>query len=285
MNKNNPDKCVHVLLSLLTGMSVILLFLIVLFLAKESWPVLAHGTNVKSLFSGRGWHPLEKDFNLVPMILASLLMTAGAIILAAPLGLIGAIFIVFYARNIYGQIFKNIVSLLAGIPSVVYGLWGLTVLVPFIAQIQPPGASLLTAVLILTFMIIPTIALTSMAALQAVPVNLIAGAQALGMTRTGQIVFVALPAARSGITGGIVLAVARALGETMAVLMVAGNVVQVPNSLFSSVRALTANIALEMAYATDIHRASLFVSGLFLTILVFILSWIASHLSGVGRHA
>lgn len=284
MNKNSPDKYVYVILSLLTGMSAILLFLIILFLAKESWPVLSHVTSAQSLLSGNGWHPLEKDFNLVPMIWTSLLMATGAIILAAPLGLLGAIFVIFYARNVWGKIFKSIVSLLAGIPSVVYGLWGLTVLAPLVAQIQPPGASLLTAILILTLMIIPTIALTSMAALQALPVSLIAGAQALGMTRTGQIVFVALPAARSGITGGIVLAVARALGETMAVLMVAGNVVQVPNSLFSSVRALTANIALEMAYATDVHRASLFVSGLFLTILVFVLSWIASHLSGEARH-
>jgi len=168
-------------------------------------------------------------------------------------------------------------NLLAGIPSVVYGLWGLTELVPLIGRWQPPGASLLAAILVLTLMILPTVALTSFSALAAVPGDILAGAAALGITRKGQIISVALPAARNGISGGVLLAMARALGETMAVLMVAGNVVQNPTGLFEPVRSLTANIALEMAYATDHHRAGLFASGLFLTLLVLALAWLAGQ--------
>jgi ABC-type molybdate transport system permease subunit len=160
------------------------------------------------------------------------------------------------------------ISLLAGIPSVVFGLWGLTVLVPLIGQWQPPGASLLAAVLILAMMTLPTVALTSRAALAATPPSLYQGAAMLGMSRHRILLGVLVPAARRGILGGVLLAIARALGETMAVLMVAGNVVQTPTSLFDPIRVLTANIALEMAYAVDQHRSSLFVSGLLLMAMV-----------------
>lgn len=283
MNKGSADKRVSAFLSVLAGLSASLLVLVVIFLGKESWPVLSHGGWYMFL-SADGWHPLEGKFGLMPMILASLAMMAGATLLAVPFGLTGAIFVRFYAPPALAGTYKAVMALLAGIPSVVFGLWGLTVLVPLIAQIQPPGSSLLAAILILALMILPTVALTSFAALDAVPRSIINGAQALGMTRKGQILFVAVPAARAGIIGGILLAMARALGETMAVLMVAGNVVQNPDSLFTSVRALTANIALEMAYATDLHRASLFASGLFLTAVVFLLSWMAARVSKEARY-
>jgi phosphate transport system permease protein len=175
-------------------------------------------------------------------------------------------------------------ALLAGIPSVVYGLWGLTVLVPLIARIESPGSSLLAAILVLGLMILPTVALTSASALEAVPDSLMRGAAALGMTRKGQILGVAVPAARVGIIGGILLSLARALGETMAVVMVAGNVVQTPHSIFEPVRVLTANIALEMAYATGLHRSGLFASGLLLTALVLVLAAIAGRIAGKSHH-
>jgi len=283
MNKWSIDRGASAFLAVLAGLSASLLVLVVIFLGKESWPVLSHG-GWHMFLSGSGWYPLEGQFGLTPMILASLAMMAGAIILAVPFGLAGAIFVRFYAPPVLAGTYKAMMALLAGIPSVVFGLWGLTVLVPLIGQIQPPGSSLLAAILILALMILPTVALTSFAALEAIPHNILNGAQALGMTRKGQILFVAVPAARASIIGGILLAMARALGETMAVLMVAGNVVQNPDSLFTSVRALTANIALEMAYANDLHRASLFASGLFLTALVFLLSWLASYSSKDVRH-
>lgn len=231
----------------------------------------------KAFFLDRSWYPLEGKFGIMPMVWASAAMMLGAVLLAVPLGIASAIFIRFYAPKAIAQSYRLMLNLLAGIPSVVYGLWGLTVLVPLIARWQQPGASLLAAILVLTLMILPTVALTSFSALAAVPKDILAGAAALGITRKGQIISVALPAARNGILGGTLLAMARALGETMAVLMVSGNVVQYPTGLFEPVRSLTANIALEMAYATDQHRAGLFASGLLLTLLVLVLAWLAAR--------
>ncbi len=282
-NRHGTDGIVSAFLSVLAGLSALLLFLVVLFLVRESWPVFSRG-GWHMFLSGQDWYPLEGKFGLVPMVFASLAMMTGSVILAVPFGLAGAIFVRFYAPPVLARAYKIVMALLAGIPSVVFGLWGLTILVPMIAHIQPPGSSLLAAILILALMILPTVALTSLAALDAIPRNILDGAQALAMSRKGQILFVAIPAARAGIIGGILLAMARALGETMAVLMVAGNVVQNPDSLFAPVRALTANIALEMAYATDLHRASLFASGLFLTGVVFLLSWLAFQASERARY-
>ena len=167
----------------------------------------------------------------------------------------------------------------------VFGFWGLTVVVPIIGAWQPPGASLFTGMLILMLMILPTIALTSVAALESVPVTFLNGAQALGLARKAVVLQVALPAARSGITMGIVLAMARALGETMAVVMVSGNVIRMPESLFDPVRTLTANIALEMAYAVGDHRSALYVSGLLLTGAIAALAMLALRMTKGGAHA
>ena len=190
----------------------------------------------------------------------------------------------FYAPSHLATLYKRLIELLAGIPSVVFGFWGLTTLVPLINQWHPPGASLLAAILVLTLMVLPLITLTAYTALAAVPDELIHNAAALGLSRWGMISGVALPAASAGITAGIILAAARALGETMAVLMVAGNVVQYPETVFDPIRALAANIALEMAYAMGDHRAVLFVSGLLLLLLVMVLSSIAGFLEK-QRHA
>ncbi|MGR9108666.1 MAG: PstC family ABC transporter permease, partial [Gammaproteobacteria bacterium] len=162
----------------------------------------------------------------------------------------------------------------------VYGLWGLTTVASWIGRLSPPGTSLLAGIFILALMILPTIALTSEAALAAVPGDYLRGAAALGLSRWATIRRVALPAAGSAIASGVLLAAARAMGETMAVLMVCGNVAQYPRSLFDSVRTLTANIALEMAYAMDYHRAALFVSGLLLMLLVLLMVGAAELLRG-----
>ena len=225
------------------------------------------------------WHPVDGLYKLTPMLSATLYSTLGAVLLAAPLGIASALFSRYYSPPFLAGCYRRLIELLAGIPSVVYGFWGLTTLAPLIGRLQPPGVSLLTGILVLTLMILPTVALTADAALAAVPVAYLRGAAALGLSRWGLISGVALPAARSGITAGTLLAAGRAIGETMAVLMVAGNVVQHPHSLFDSVRTLTANIALEMAYATGDHRAALFVSGLALMIMVLILVGTAELLS------
>lgn len=234
---------------------------------------------MSGFFHSQGWYPSEGLYGIAPMVWASLAITLGAIAIAFPLGIGCAIFMEFYASASVAAFFRMLVNLLAGIPSVVFGLWGLTELVPLIADWKPPGASLLAAMGVLALMILPTVALTCAAGLSGVPKEQIANAVALGFTRKTQILFVAIPAAKSAIVSGVLLAIARALGETMVVLMVAGNVVQNPSGLFEPIRALTANIALEMSYAMGDHRASLFASGLLLTLLVWVIAYMASRVA------
>ena len=270
----DADRPLQILLATLALASAAVLLLIVAFLLIEAWPVVNNG-HWRAFFTDQSWYPLEGQFGLLPMLWGSMAIMAGAMLLAAPLGLAAAIFASFYASGLLLKAYRMLMALLAGMPSVVLGLWGLTVLVPLIAAWQPPGASLLAAMLVLALMIVPTIALAGASALAAVPENLMTGAAALGMCRRSQIMKIALPAARHGIWSAMLLAIARALGETMVVLMVAGNVVQYPHGLFEPVRALTANIALEMGYAMEDHRAALFTSGLMLTLIVLLLAWLA----------
>jgi phosphate transport system permease protein len=260
-----------------------ILLLILLFLLRESWPVLRH-TEVARFATDASWHPSAGLYLLTPMLSATFYSTLGALLLAAPLGMASALFVRYYAPSLLAAIYRRLIELLAGIPSVIYGFWGLTTLAPLVGQLQPPGVSLLTAILVLTLMILPTIALTADAAFTAVPADYARSAAALGLSRWCFISGVALPTARSGITAGILLAAGRAIGETMAVLMVAGNVIQQPHSVFDSVRTLTANIALEMAYATGEHRAALFVSGLTLMIVVVLLAGTAELFNSERRH-
>jgi len=259
--------------------SALVMAMIMLFLLSESWPVLQH-LSLAQFLTDSSWHPLEGSYNLTPMLSGTLFASMGALLLAVPLGIASAIFIVYYASSWSALLYRRLIELLAGIPSVVFGFWGLTTLVPLVNQLHPPGASLLAGILVLTLMILPTIALMTYAALIAVPDEYIRSAAALGLSGWSMIRGVALPAARTGIVAGIVLAAGRALGETMAVLMVAGNVVQHADSLFDPIRTLAANIALEMAYAMGDHRAVLFVSGLMLMLLVMTLSGLAGWLEG-----
>ncbi len=244
--------------------------LVFLFLLSESLPILTQ-LPISRFFTDQSWHPTQSLYNITPMLSASVLSTIGALFLATPMGIASALFSRYYAPEFLAAWYRRLIELLAGIPSVVYGFWGLTTLAPLIALLHPPGVSLFTAILILALMILPTIALTVDAALISVPSAYYSGAVALGLSRWRIIKDVVLPAAQSGIAAGIMLGAGRAIGETMAVLMVAGNVVQHPNSIFDSVRTLTANIALEMAYAMGDHRAALFVSGLALMLMVLVL--------------
>jgi phosphate transport system permease protein len=251
-----------------------IVLLILAFLAVESIPAL-RAVGPARFFTDPSWHPAggaeAGRFNLTPMVVGTLAVTAGAVMLAAPLGLASALFCRFYAPRPLGTVYRRLVELLAGIPSVVYGFWGLVVLAPLIRQWQPPGQSLLAGILILTVMILPTVALLSESSLRSVPRAFLQGAAALGLSRWATIRGVALPAARGGIFTAVLLATGRAIGETMAVLMVMGNLVQVPGSIFDPVRALTANIALELGYAMDIHRSALFFSGLVLMGMIVVL--------------
>lgn len=225
------------------------------------------------------WHPGEGKFGLAPMLCGTILVTAGAVVLATPLGIISAVFSNYYAPPVFSGIYRRLIELLAGIPSVVYGFWGLVVLVPLIGMIEPPGQSLLAGILILTLMILPTVALISDASFRNVPHEYTRGAAALGLSRITTVTNVVLPASKSGVFTGVIMSIGRAIGETMAVLMVCGNIVQVPESLFEPVRTLTANIALEMSYAAGVHSSALFVSGLILAALILVLIALAEKVS------
>lgn len=270
-----------VLLAVLRGLAALagaIVLLIAVFLVLEALPALQH-IGFARFFTDASWHPASDLYNLTPMLWGSLYATAGALLIATPAGILCAVFCHYYAPPTLARFYLRLLELLAGIPSVVYGFWGLVVLVPLIASIHPPGASLLAGIVILTVMILPTIALTAHASLAAVPQHYLHSAAALGFSRWGTVQRVALPAAKEGIIAGVILAMGRAIGETMALLMVSGNVVQTPASLFDPVRTLTANIALEMAYALNDHRAALFVSGLVLLGIIVLLVSAAAGLS------
>ena len=251
----------------MAAIAATLLLWITCFIFAEAWPAIS-SLGLRSFVADTSWNPTEGQYNLFPMLVGTVLVSLGAVILAIPLGLGSAVFCQFYAPPLLANLYRRLIELLAGIPSVVYGFWGLVTLVPFIGRLHPPGPSLLAGVIILALMILPTIALTADASFEQVPMAYRQGTEALGFSRWGTVWRVMMPAARSGLGTGVVLATGRALGETMAVLMVCGNVVQVPSSVFAPVRTLTANIALEMAYALDLHRSALFVSGVVLLTLV-----------------
>lgn len=248
----------------------IIVMLIVAFLIVEALPVLRH-VGLLRFLTDPSWHPAEGFYNLTPMLWGTLFAIAGSVLIATPLGILSAVFCHYYAPLALAKPYRRLIELLAGIPSVVYGFWGLVVLVPLIGELHPPGPSLLAGILILAIMILPTITLMADASLANVPQHYLRGAAALGLPRWATIRGVVFPAAKSGLFTGVILETGRAIGETMAILMVCGNVVQTPSSLFDPVRTLTANIALEMAYALGDHRAALFVSGLVLMAMIVVL--------------
>lgn len=259
----------------LAGAIVLLIFI---FLLRESLPLL-NRLGVKRFFLDDSWHPTENLFNLSPMILGTLMVTMASVAIATPLGVLSAVFCHYYAPPKIADVYRRLIELLAGIPSVVYGFWGLVVLVPLIGQIRPPGSSLLAGTLILSIMILPTIALVADSSFSNVPESYIRGSEALGLSRWRMVRSIVFPSAKAGLFTGVILETGRAIGETMAILMVCGNIVQVPKSFFDPMRTLTSNMALEMAYAMGDHRAALFVSGLILMLMIVVLVSAAEWLS------
>ena len=244
--------------------------LIFTYLATQSLPFLAD-IGLGRLFSDARWSPSAGQFQLLPMFIGTLCVTLGAVCCATPIGIACAIFVSFYAPPRMACLLRGVLGLLAGIPSVVYGLWGLVVLVPLLSRWHQPGFSVLLGIIIVSLIVLPTVALLSQAALAAVPREYQLGAFALGCDRWQVIRGVVVPAARCGLMTAMILATARVIGETMAVSMVMGNTIQIPDSVLDPARTLTAHIALEMAFALGDHRAALFVAGLLLLVLVTIL--------------
>jgi phosphate transport system permease protein len=244
--------------------------MILVFVMREATPALTR-LGIGRFFTDPDWRPTddnEASYGVGAMLVGSLLVTAGAVVVAGVPGVLSALFIRYYAPRSVAIVYRRIIELLAGIPSVVFGFWGLVVLVPIINRLAPPGQSLLAGILVLSLMILPTIAVTAESALRSVPRAYSNAAAALGMGRWATIWNITLPGARRGIASGFLLAAARAIGETMAVVMVCGNIIQVPNSPFDPVRTVTANIAMEMGDAQAEHRSALFVTGLVLMLLV-----------------
>lgn len=280
------DRALRAVTAAAARLSGLLLVGVVLFVLWQAWPAVGE-VGPRRFITDAAWLPrgAPAQFGLLPMLLASLAVTAGAMALAGPLGLATAVFMSHYAPSWLARLLAGMVELLAGVPSVIFGLWGLVTLVPLLAAWQPPGVSLLAGMLVLALMILPTMTLTAHAAIRSVDAEHRLTVAALGFTCAGAVWGVVLPAARNGLCGALLLSTARALGETMAVLMVMGNVVRLPDGLLAPARALTANIALELGYATDRHRAALFVGGLLLTGLVAVLVLTARRLGCAVRHA
>ncbi|MEI6562795.1 MAG: phosphate ABC transporter permease subunit PstC [bacterium] len=251
------------------------LLLIAVFIFKEGLPFMFK-VGLRDFLFASEWNPEVGKFGIYPMIVATLWVTFGAMLIGAPLGVAGAIFLNEFVPKSVMKIVKPTIELLAGIPSVVFGFIGVMVLAPWIrAALGGPGLSVLAASVILGIMVLPTVISISTDAIAAVPNSYREGALALGATRWQSVHMVTIKAARSGIIASIILAMGRALGETMAVIMVAGNTVKVPHAITDPVRTLTANIALEMANATGMAREALFATGIVLFIVIMILNGVA----------
>jgi len=249
--------------------------LITAFIFKEGIPLMAKVGLGKFIFSS-DWYPAEHEFGLFPMIVGSLEVTVGAMLVGVMFGLGCAVLLTQFCPPRLVSVLKPSIELLAGIPSVVYGFIGVVILVPLIREhLGGPGLSVLAASIVLGIMVLPTITSISVDALQAVPRSYVEGSVALGATGWQTTHMVVLKAARSGIVAAVILGMGRAVGETMAVIMVAGNTLEIPISPLDPVRTLTSNIALEMGYASGDHRQALFATGIVLFVIIMVLNTIA----------
>lgn len=277
------EKLLRWSLALLSLMVGTLLLVIVFFILDEGLELLTK-VGAGGFLLESEWEPYAGKYGLQAMLLASIALMLGSVLVAVPLSVVTAAFMNFYLGKRVAHAARRLVEVAAGIPSVVYGLWGLTVLVPLIAEIKQPGTSLLAGILCLAIMIFPTIVVVIDAGFQALPRHYRLNAAALGMSRRCIVFSIAVPAVKSYIVTGATLGAARAIGETMVVMMITGNIVKMPESLFQPVRALTSSIALEMAYALGDHRAALYVSSFFLLLLVMALV-IANQLASGPRRS
>ena len=275
----NISKNIFMLSALISVISLLLIIGFVFY--KGLTPFLFKGYSFIDFITGLEWVPSADSFGILPMVAASIIATIGALLIGVPVGILTAIFIAEVAPKKIAKIISPAVELLAGIPSVLYGIFGLSVIVPSIQNIfnLPKGQSLLAVIVVLAIMMLPTIITVSETAIRAVPKSYKEGSLALGASKIETIFKVMLPAAKSGILAAVVLGIGRALGETMAVILVAGNSPVIPSSLMDSVRPLTTNIALEMWYAFGTHQEMLFATGVVLFTFILILNIVLNKLS------
>ena len=279
MNKSHvKEKIMETVFMLCACVSILSVALICIFLFANGIPAMTKIGFFDFIF-GRKWKPSNEIFGIFPMIIGSIYITAGAIIIGVPIGILTAVFLARFCPEKLYKIIKPAVDLLAGIPSVVYGFFGLCVIVPFVRKhIGGDGNSILTASILLGFMILPTIINVSESSIRAVPEKYYQGALALGATHERSVFCTVVPAAKSGIMAGIVLGIGRAIGETMAVIMVAGNQARMPKGILEGIRTMTSNIVMEMGYATDLHREALIATGVVLFVFILIINTLFSIL-------
>jgi len=259
--------------------SISALALITVFIIVKGVPIIAE-TGVKNFIFGMSWAPSRGEFGIFPMIVGTVTVTLGAAILGVPIGICCSIFLAEFAPVALRNIFRPAIQLLAGIPSVVYGFWGLLFIVPFIRNhFGGPGLSILAGSVILAIMVLPTVISISEVSILALPKQYKEGALALGLTHWQAIRSVILPAAKSGIVAAVILGIGRAIGETMAVIMVLGNAIAVPESILDPVRTLTTNIGIEMGYASGKHQEALFATGIVLFVIIMILNATAQFIT------
>ena len=269
---NVKEVLMKILFLLCACISILAVAVICIFIFANGVPAIGKIGFTDFIF-GTHWRPNSGEFGIFPMIVASIYVTAGAIVIGVPIGVLTAVFLACYCPKKIYKVIKPLINLLASIPSVVYGFFCLVVVVPIIQELtHTSGKGILTASILLGIMILPTIINTTESSIRAVPNMYFEGSLALGATKERSIFKTVIPAAKSGIMSGIILSIGRAIGETMAVVMVAGNQAIMPKSITSGVRTLTSNIVMEMAYATGLHREALIATAVVLFVFILIIN-------------
>ena len=294
---NLRENIMHAVFFICALASILAVALICVFLFANGVPTIAEIGPLQFLL-GTNWKPGNDLYGILPMILGSIYVTAGAIVVGVPVGLLTAVYMSRVASNKVNKVLLPAVQLLAGIPSVVYGFFGMVVLVPAIQAVlktdfvrkviginNGKGMSLFTASLLLGIMILPTIITVSKTSLDAVPESYYEGSLALGATHERSVFFTVLPAAKSGVMSAVILGIGRAIGETMAVVMVAGNQTWMPQGLFQGLRTMTSNIVIEMGYAAGLHREALIATGVVLFVFILIINLCFSLVKGAEKNA
>ena len=290
MVRNLKEKVMEIVFLAAACASIIAVALICVFLFQSGLPAMKEIGLADFLF-GTEWRPGNNMFGIFPMIVGSIYVTAGAIIIGVPIGLFMAVYLAMYCPAKVYKVLKPAVDLLAGIPSIVYGFFGMVVIVPSVRwffneviDLNGKGDSILTASIVLGIMILPTIIGAAEPAIRAVPKMYYEGALALGADHERSTFAVVFPAAQSGILASVILGIGRAIGETMAVVMIAGNQPRMPQSILKGVRTMTANIVMEMGYATDLHREALIATGVVLFVFILIINLSFSALKRKGKN-
>lgn len=284
MKKSNlSEKVMHGMFLASACVSILAVILICVFIFANGLPAILEITPCQFL-GGTSWKPLEGFFGILPMIVGSIYVTAGGVLFGVPIGILCAVFMARFCPEKPYKLIKPAIELLAGIPSIVYGFFGLVVLVPMVRSLfGGSGKNILTASIMLGIMILPTIIGVAESAIRAVPNSYYEGALGLGATHERAVFFAVLPAAKSGILAGVILGIGRVIGETMAVVMVAGNQAVMPASILGGVRTLTSNIVLEMGYASGLHKDALIGTAVVLFIFILIINLSFSALKKKGR--